>query len=206
MGEPHHLRMASKPPPKRPSRKSNKISAPENGDTPTQFNHPDVIAKIAEARADKGREHEGDRVKLENAFNDADRLHFVRTEMDFSKEQLDEFAVQCGRPRSTAADLLKIHGHREDGIEWLKARLTLAGSKRVNVSWQAFARDRKLIVRLSAQGKRKAPDAAADKDKQIARLTKERDGLKAKVTEIERERDEARAERDRLRSQGAAET
>jgi hypothetical protein len=195
------LRMAQKPSPKRPSRKSNKISAPENGDTSTQFNHPDVIAKIAEARADKKREHEGDRVKLENAFNDAERLHFVRTEMHFNTEQLDRFAIDCGRPRSTAADLLKIHGHREDGMQWLEARLTLAGSKRVNVSWQAFARDRKLIVRASAQ-KRKAPNAA-DKDKQIARLTKERDGLKAKIAEVERQRDDAL---DRLRSRDGGDT
>lgn len=194
------LRMAQKPSPKRPSRKSNKISAPENDDIPTQFNHPDVIAKIAEARADKRREHEGDRVKLENAFNDAERLHFVRTEMEFSTEQLEEFALACGRPRSTAADLLKIHGHREDGMDWFDGTLKVAGDKRVNVSWQAYARVRKLIVRLSTQDKRKAPNAA-DKDKQIVRLTKERDGLKAKITEIERQRDEARAERDQLRSQ-----
>lgn len=130
-----------------------------------------------------------------------------RNPMDFSKEQLDEFAVECGRPRSTAADLLKIHGHREDGMRWLEARLTLAGDKRVNVSWQAFARDRKLIVRPSAQGKHNAPNAdAADKDKQIARLTKERDGLKAKIVEIERQHTKAVAELERLRAQGAANT
>lgn len=186
-------------------RNSNKISALENGDTPTRFNNPVVIAKIAEARTDKKREHEGDRVKFEVAFNDAERLHFVRTEMEFSTEQLEEFALACGRPRSTAADLLKIHGHRKDGMEWLEARLTLAGDKRVNVSWQAFARDRKLIVRASDQGKRKAP-TAADKDKRIVNLTKERDRLKAKIVEIERERDDAKAELDRLRSQDGANT
>lgn len=189
----------------------NEISPPENGEGSTRFNNPAVIAKIDEARADMKREKEGDRIKFEVAFNDAERLHFVRTELDFSPEQAAEFAVECGRPRSTAADLLKLHGHREDGIEWFEARLTLAGGKRVNVSWQAYARDRKLI-RKTTQGKGKTANVGEAKEddqplqNQIVHLTKERDELKAKIAEVEHERDNARAELDRLRSQGAANT
>lgn len=56
---------------------------------------------------------------------------------------------------------------------------------------------------FGAEDNEQPPPSHTERD-QIAQLTKERDELKAKVTEVERERDEARAELDRLRSQGAA--
>jgi hypothetical protein len=172
---------------------------------------------IEDARNDLTRERAGDRAKFEVAFNDAERLYRAKVEFEFNPQQFEDFAADLGRPRSTATDLLKLHGHRDDGLKLFEASEFLAGGRRVNLSWQAYARDRKLIRRAitkdrtvtstdetdnGSEDNEQPPPNHAEQDL-IAQLTKERDELQAKVTEVERERDEARAELDRLRLQGA---
>ena len=216
MGKPHHSRMAQTPR-KRSSRKGNEVPPRENGETP-KWNNPDILKMIEDAQNDLTRERTGDRAKFEVAFNDAERLYRAKVEFEFKPAQFVDFAADLGRPRSTAADLLKLHDHRDDGMKWFEATQFLAGGRRVNLSWQAYARDRRLIRKaatkdrtvtsgdepdIGAEDNEQPPPSHAERD-QIAQLTKERDELKAKVTEVERERDEARAELDRLRSQGAA--
>jgi hypothetical protein len=206
-------------PRKRSSRKRNEIPPPENGETP-KWNNPNILRMIEDAQNDLTSERTGDRAKFEVAFNDAERLYRAKVEFEFNPQQFEDFAADLGRPRSTAADLLKLHSHRDDGMKWFEATEFLAGGRRVNLSWQAYARDRKLIRRATtkdrtatdgdeahddAGGKEQPPPDHTEQD-QIAQLTKERDELKAKITEVERERDEARAELDRLRHGAATDT
>jgi hypothetical protein len=145
-------RMAGRPPAKTPAKISslggNKISAPENDDIP-KWNNPDILKMIEDAQQDLARERSGDRAKFEVAFNDATRLYRAKVEFEFSIQQYNKFAADIGRPRSTAAELWKLHDHRDDGMKWFDATEFLAGGKRVNLSWQAYARARGIIRRTA---------------------------------------------------------
>lgn len=197
--------MAQNPSRKNTERNRNEISPPDSGGN-TKWNDPHILKMIEEARDDLVRERTGDRAKFEVAFNDADRLYRVKVEFEFSPQQFEDFAADLGRPRSAAADLLKLHGRRDDAMKWFEATQFLAGDGRVNLSWQAYARERKLIRRNTKKDQNAKSGDAAGKPvaAEIAQLTKERDNLKARVAEVERERDEAKAELDRLRSRGTA--
>ena len=214
MGKPQHFRMAQNPR-KQSSRKQDQKTVK----TP-KWNNPDIFKMIEDAQNDLTGERTGDRAKFEVAFNDAERLYRAKVEFEFNPQQFEDFAADLGRPRSTAADLLKLHGRRNDGIEWFGAKPVIARGTRVNLSWQAYARGRKLILRATtkdrtdvtsndetnygAEDNEQAPTSNQDEQDQIAQLTKERDELKAKLMEVERERDEAKAELDRIRLHGAS--
>lgn len=204
-------------PRKQSSPNRNEISPSEKDDKP-KWNNPNVLKMIEDAQKDLVRERGGDRAKFEVAFNDAERLYRAKVEFEFSPQQFEDFAADLGRPRSTAADLLKLHGHRDDGMKWLEATEFLAKGKRANLSWQAYARSQKLIRRAPTKDRaltksdrasevvegNEQPQPNHVEQDQIVQLTKERDELKAKVAEIERERDGAMAELNQLRSQVAA--